>query len=237
MQMVKENPCRNVTLPKPNTKERDIYTIEEAQQMLELFEKEDKCNFKYVVFFTIALYTGLRKGELLGLEWKDFDFERKLMTVCRSSLWTKEKGVYTDTPKTETSKRVLNIPDNIVKLLTEYKAYQQEQIKAIGSKWVDHDRLFTQWNGLPMYPTAPYYFFKQFCKRTGMRYVSRHSFRHFNATVMIENGVDVKTVQSCLGHSSPTTTMTCYLHSFQTQQALAMKSVAETLKLKKTANG
>ena len=62
-----------------------------------------------------------------------------------------------------------------------------------------------------------------------MRYVSRHSFRHFHASALISNGVDVKTVQSGLGHSSPTTTMTTYLHSFQTQQALAMDAVANML--------
>ena len=67
-----------------------------------------------------------------------------------------------------------------------------------------------------------------------MRYVSRHSFRHFHASALISNGVDVKTVQSCLGHSSPTTTMQCYLHSFQTQQALAMDAVANMLNTKPT---
>ena len=232
MQMVKENPCRNVTLPKPDTKEREIYTIEEAQQLLKLFEKEDKENFKYVVFYTLAMYTGLRKGELLGLEWKDFDFDNRLMTVVRTSMWAKGKGMYTDTPKTKTSQRVLRIPENIVDLLKKYKEWQNEQKSELGDKWQEHDRLFTTWNGMPMDPTSPYYYFKQFCKRTGMRYVTRHSFRHFHASAMISSGVDVKTVQSCLGHSSPTTTMQCYLHSFQTQQALAMDAVANMLNQK-----
>ena len=234
MQMVKENPCRNVTLPKPNTKEREIYTIEEAQRLLELFEQEDESKYKYVVFYTLAMYTGLRKAELLGLEWKDIDFELGILKVVRTSMWAKGKGIYTDTPKTKTSQRVLRITDNIVYLLKNYKSWQEKYRAEIGDKWEEHDRLFTQWNGAPMDPTAPYYYFKQFCKRTGMRYVSRHSFRHFNASVLIANGVDVKTVQACLGHSSPTTTMQCYLHSFQTQQALAMDAVASTLNLKKT---
>ena len=157
MQMVKENPCKNVTLPKPDTKEREIYTLEEAQQLLELFDQEEECNFKYVVFFTLAMYTGLRKGELLGLEWKDFDFEHNLMTVVRTSMLAKGRGMYTDTPKTKTSQRVLKIPDNIVELLRRYKAYQDKCRAEVGGKWEDHDRLFTQWDGSPMDATSPYY--------------------------------------------------------------------------------
>ena len=136
MQMVKENPCKNVTLPKPDTKEREIYTLEEAQRLLELFEQEDECYFKYVVFFTLAMYTGLRKGELLGLEWKDFDFEHNLMTVVRTSMWAKGKGMYTDTPKTKTSQRVLKIPDNIVELLKRYKTWQDKCQKMFSSSSV-----------------------------------------------------------------------------------------------------
>ena len=235
MQMIKENPCKNVTLPKPDMKEREIYTLEEAQRLLELFDQEEEYNFKYVVFFTLAMYTGLRKGELLGLEWKDFDFDHNLMTVVRTSMWAKGRGMYTDTPKTKTSQRVLKIPDNIVDLLRRYKVWQDKCRAEAGDKWKDHDRLFTQWDGTPMDATSPYYYFKQFCKRTGMRYVSRHSFRHFHASALISNGVDVKTVQSCLGHSSCTTTMSTYLHCFQTQQALAMDAVANMLNKKPTS--
>ncbi len=236
MQMVSSNPCRNVTLPKPNPKEREVYTLEEAQQLLELFEKEDESNFKYVVFFTMAIYTGLRRGELLGLEWKDFDWDNELMTISRTSMWTKERGIYTDTPKTKTSMRTLKLPAEIITLLQRYREYQKFYKANVGSKWIETDRLFTQGDGRPMDMTAPYCYFKEFCKRTEMRYVSNHSFRHFNASILISNGVDVKTVQSCLGHSTPTTTLQIYAHAFQTQQAMAMESVANTIRLKKAAN-
>ena len=74
MQMLQHNPCRNVTLPSAKAKAREIYTLEEAQEMLDLLNKEGDENMNYVLFFTLAVFTGLRRGELLGLEWKDFDF-------------------------------------------------------------------------------------------------------------------------------------------------------------------
>lgn len=229
MQLVKDNPCRNVTLPTQEDKERDVYTLEEVQKMLSLFEKESEANYKYTIFFTLAAFTGLRRGELLGLEWKDFDWETQLMKVVRTSEWTKEKGIYTDTPKTRSSKRVLKLPIDLCNKLKEYKLWQDSYKAKIGSKWVESDRLFTKWNGEPMGMRSPYKYFEKFCKRTGMRFVNIHSFRHFNATAMILNGVDVKTVQTCLGHNDANTTLSIYAHSFQEAQARAMDSVANSI--------
>ncbi len=235
MQMLQSNPCKNVTLPTITTKEREIYTLDEVQQMLILFENESEVNFKYVIFFTLAAFTGLRRGELLGLEWKDFDFESRLMTVVRTSEWTKEKGIYTDTPKTKSSNRMLKIPSELTDKLLLFKEWQNRYKTNIGSKWVENDRLFTKWNGEPMGMRSPYKFFEKFCKRTGMRFVSIHSFRHFNATAMILNGVDVKTVQACLGHNDANTTLSIYAHSFHEAQVRAMESVSDCI-LGKTTN-
>ena len=234
MQMIKDNPCRNVTLPSPDKKERKIYTVEEVQKILTLFNTEPIENLKYVVFFTMALYTGLRRGELLGLEWKDFDWNRNIFTVNRNSLWTKERGMYTDTLKTASSNRCLKMQPELIELLSQYRNWQNEHKAAVGNKWQENDRLFTTWEGLPMHVTSPADFLKEFCKRHGIRYCGPHSWRHLHASLMIESGVDVKTVQSCLGHSSCTTTMTTYLHSFQSAQAAAMDAVANAIRIKPT---
>jgi integrase len=234
MQLIQNNPCRAVTLPKPDSEKREVYTLEEIQQLLELFQKEPQENFKYVLFYTLAIYTGFRRGELLGLEWKDFDFDNNMVTVNRTSLYSKSQGgTYTETPKTETSYRTLKLPVEVIEALFHWKDLQDKQRIKVGTKWQETDRIFTKWNGLPLDGTAPGYFFKRFCERTGMKYVCNHSFRHFNASVLISNGVDVKTVQSCLGHSTPTTTLSIYCHSFQSAQVRAMDSLAEKINLRK----
>ncbi|MBE6877296.1 MAG: site-specific integrase, partial [Ruminococcus sp.] len=98
------------------------------------------------------------------------------------------------------------------------------------------DRLFTKWDGSPMSVRAPYKYFEYFCKRHNMRFCNIHSFRHFNASIMIQNGVDVKTVQACLGHNDANTTLNIYAHSFQEAQAKAMTSVADCIYSKRTTS-
>ena len=229
MQVLSDNPCRNVVLPSKKTKERKMYSLEEVQKMLELFENESEANYKYTIFFTLAAFTGLRRGELLGLEWKDIDWENDLIRVIRTSEYTKEKGIYTDTPKTESSKRFIKLPTELIQKLKEFREWQDEYKEKIGTKWIECDRLFTKTDGSPMGMRQPYKFFERFCEKTGMRFVNIHSFRHFNASVLINNGVDVKTVQGCLGHSCATTTLNIYAHSFQEAQARAMDSVASCI--------
>lgn len=229
MQMIQNNPCRNVTLPKLIAKERTVYTLEEVQSMLSFFEKESEANLKYVIFFTLAAFTGLRRGELLGLEWKDIDWDNHLISVKRTSAWTKEKGIYTDTPKTNSSLRIIKVPDVIIEKLRDFRKMQNDYKASIGSKWIENDRLFNKINGEPMGLRSPYKFYEKFCKRTGLRFVNIHSFRHFNASIMILKGVDVKTVQACLGHNDATTTLKIYAHSFRKAQAMAMDSVADCI--------
>lgn len=229
MQMLQNNPCRNVTFPASDKKEVEIYTLDEVRQLMKLFDKEADYNFKYVVFFKLALYTGFRRGELLGLEWKDFDFDRGIVSIKRTSQWTKEKGIYTDTPKTKTSFRSLKMPDIVIDLLKQYKQWQDNYKASLGTRWIETDRLFTQSEGKPMDPASPYKYYEEFCKRTGIRFVSPHKFRHLNASMLISQGVDVKTVQSCLGHTSPTTTLSIYTHAFQEVQATATNAIAEAI--------
>ena len=233
MQMISVNPCRNVTLPKIVQKEREIYSIEEAQQLIDFLLKEESKNLKFVVFYILAIFTGFRRGdsELLGLEWKDFDFENSVVTIKRTSNCTVEKGVYVDTPKTKNSRRSLKLSPDLMEIIKHFKYQQELESEKLGDKWEDHDRLFTRWNGVPMYPNTPSLFLGRFCKRIDMRYLSNHSFRHLNATVMIYNGIDIKTVQNVLGHSNPNTTLSLYVHTIQAAQARAMTAISGTFSL------
>jgi integrase len=234
-QLVNANPCRNVTLPRVIQKDKNVYTLDEIQKILQWLDEEKTDYFHFVMFFKIAIFTGLRRGELLGLEWKDFNFDNCLMQVRRNSLWTKEKGIYTDTPKTKGSIRMLKMPLELVNQLLEYKEHQEIYKASLGNKWIECDRLFTKADGSPMSVRAPRRFLENFCKNHNIRYCNIHSFRHFNASMLINSGVDVKTVQACLGHNGANTTLNIYSHPFQEAQAIAMTSVADCI-LKKNSS-
>ena len=228
--MLKDNPCRRVMLPALNRKERDCYSLEEAQKFLELLQKEP---MDFRTFFTLAIYGGFRKAELLGLEWKDIDFDSYVISIIQTSLYSKEKGgTFTDTTKAEGSRRSLKLPAQIFDLLREYKIWQSERRLKLGDKWVNTDSLFTTWNGEPMGTSTPLKWLDNFFERTGMRRVTIHSFRHLNATLLIDAGVDVKTVSASLGHSETATTLNIYAHTFAAAQAKASEAVADALDLK-----
>ena len=177
MDMIKDNPCSRVTIPKGEKKEKDIYTKEEVKKLFELLKTAP---FKYRMFFTLAVYSGFRRGELCGLEWKDIDWDYSVINIRRTSNYTKLHGLYTDTTKTKSSVRSSKLPPVIMDMLREYKAQQDREREQVGDKWVDTDRLFVQWNGKPMYANTPYNWYRRFCQKNGMRFCDVHSLRHIN---------------------------------------------------------
>ena len=204
MDMLSENPCRKVTIPKGEAKEKDIYSLEELEQLLELLETAP---LKYKLFFTMILYTGFRRSEMLGLEWKDIDWDNRIISVRRTSNYTAERGIYTDTTKTKKSQRSRRYPQLIFDLLKAYKAEQDEERRKLCSKWFDYDRIFVKFNGCPMNNGTPYLWLKELCDKNNLRFCDLHSFRHAHASILIHAGVDVATVSADLGHSNSMTTV------------------------------
>ena len=222
MDLVSDNPCRKVTIPKGEVKEKPIYSQEEIAQLLTAINGEDT---KYRAFFYLIAYSGFRRSEMLGLEWKDIDFKNNIISIKRTSNYTSERGIYTDTTKTKRSKRVLKISPYIMGILKELKDEQDEEALRLGDKWVESDRLFVEWNGEPMNNQTPYGWLKEFCEKNDMPFYGIHSFRHFAASALISSGLDVVTVSGALGHCNSGTTLNVYAHMFQTTQA----RVAQTM--------
>ena len=228
MGMLSDNPCRNVTIPKGEKKKKQIYTLEEIAQIFELLDSKDVPT-KYRVFIKLAVYSGFRRGELLGLEWKDINWGNNLISIRRTSNYTVEQGNYTDTTKTKMSQRTLKFPDYVMELLRELKVEQETEAERIGSKWVNTDRLFTRWDGSPMGNCTPYSWFRKFCKNNNIRFCDLHSLRHTHASILIHSGVDIATVSADLGHTSSNTTLGIYIHEFQEAQARTSDIIAEAL--------
>ena len=226
MGMLCDNPCRRVFVPKQEQEEKQIYTIEQVKILYENLKSEP---MKYQAYLLLSIYSGYRRSEMLGLEWKDIDFEHDLIHVRRTSQYTSEKGIYTDTTKTRKSKRVSKMPASIMNLLRQFKAEQDEEARRLGTKWEDHDRLFTKWNGAPMNPQTPFEWLQGYCERIGIPFRNIHSLRHLHASLLIFEGVDVVAVSADMGHSVVGTTLNLYSHMFQEARARNCDAISNAL--------
>ena len=233
MGMLCDNPCRRVFVPKQEQEEKQIYTIEQVKILYENLKSEP---MKYQAYLLLSIYSGYRRSEMLGLEWKDIDFEHDLIHVRRTSQYTSEKGIYTDTPKTRKSKRVSKMPASIMNLLRQFKADQNEEARRLGTKWEDYDRLFTKWNGAPMNPQTPFEWLKGYCERIGIPFRNIHSLRHLHASLLIFEGVDVVAVSEDMGHSVVGTTLNLYSHMFQEAKARNCDAISNALSFTNEAN-
>ncbi len=225
--LISVNPCKDITTVKTETKEKEIYSLEELRVLLSKIS--EKANIEYKVFFNLLAYCGLRRGEALGIEYKDIDFDNGVLSIVRTSNYNKDTGVYTSTPKTKSSNRCLKLQPTIIDLIMQLKKEQLKQANKIGDLWVDNDRLFVTWCGEPMHPNTPYTWLERFCKSEDIAFKGLHSFRHSVATQTITNGVDIKTVSSFLGHSQTSTTLNIYAHAVQKSNAKALELMANLL--------
>ena len=210
-QMIAYNPASRVRPPKSQKPSINFYDDTQTIALIKALEGEE---LKFRVVILLTVFTGLRRGEVLGLEWQDIDFNNSSITVRQASQYVSSIGIYTKDPKTETSKRVISIPGNITKLLKQFKSKQLESKLKAGNKWIDTNRLFVQWNGTPMHPDTITKWFKSFLGRKNLSPITFHGLRHTHATLLISQGLDVRTVSNRLGHAQTSTTLNIYAHSF-----------------------
>lgn len=229
LDMMSRNPCSRANIPVGKAKERDIYTIEEAQHFIDTLIQ--KASLVYQCYFILAIYSGFRRGELSGLTWDNIDFENHVITIDKALYYTKAEGTVIDTPKTETSQRTLKLPEVIFDYLKRLQDFYADEAVRLGTKWDDNNFVFKNQTGKVLSPLSPNSWLHKFCARENLRYVNIHSFRHLNASLLIDSGASAKTVQTCMGHSMASTTLNIYAHAFKRSQAIASSAVAENFNL------
>jgi len=232
-QVLFSNPCQRVKPPKVKRKEARYLYEYQAAELLKAVQNEP---YQYNVIVQLLLYTGMRRGELCGLEWQDVDFFTNCLHIRRNSLYIPEKGVFEDEPKNETSKRVIKLSASAVQLLKDYKIWQEQQKAQLGSSWQNTSRLFTTWNGKPINPDTITAWFHEFVQRNDLPPCSVHSLRHTNATLLIASGAPIKTVSKRLGHSNVSTTGNIYTHAIQSADEAAAEALEDILSPTKHRN-
>ena len=177
-------------------------------------------NNEWYLEFLLGLFCGLRKGEILGLKFDDFDFDAHTVSIKRqlaydTSLEEKSNKVVSRNsiekpPKTENSIRVLRIPDIVEREVKKRRKLVENNQIIMGNDYEDHDYISCQKNGKPHSQGAMNNALTKLCARNGLPPLTVHSLRHMFATILIENGVPLVKISALLGHSSINTTFEYY---------------------------
>lgn len=209
LDIIPSNPANaeKLTLQKVTAPKIEIFSKQEAAQMLECLEQEE---LQFQVLIQLAIMTGCRCGELVGLKFSDFDFMRNKLTVERSAYKIAGEPIKTKPPK-DYEVRTITVNQHCIDLVKLLRTEKARQAAELGTAWCGDEWLFTQWNGEIMNPQTPTKQFSKFLEKNGMKHRKFHSLRHTSATLLLYGGVNLKQVQERLGHGDISTTNK-YLH-------------------------
>lgn len=211
---------KRIIFPKIETCEVEVYTEDEVRVIFSALDAEP-INIRALV--ELAIFTGMRRGEIVGLKWADIDFENQCLSIKRSIYKPKDGKALEKEPKSKSSIRTISLPEHLIKTLLEYKLHQDRHISFMGEAWNKLDYVFTEEDGLVMNPQTPTRQFSNFLKRHNIRHLKFHGLRHTSATMLLANGCDIKTVSSRLGHADLETTG-IYLHALESTDRKAAKT-------------
>ena len=137
---------------------------------------------------------------------------RNKIHICNNILYTPDRGIYEDTPKTATSNRYVSVPAETMQLLKQYKAWQSAERLRLGEYYQNQDFVFAQDNGQPVHPDSVTDWLSKFSKRHSLPHINPHAFRHTMASMLYFNGVDSVSISKRLGHAQVSTTANIYAH-------------------------
>ena len=146
------------------------------------------------------------------LKWDKVDFDGDRIHICNNILYSPDRGIYEDTPKTATSDRFITLPPETMQLLRQYRAWQSGERLRLGGYYQDQGFLFAQDSGKAMHPDNVNTWLRSFSKRHGLPHINPHAFRHSMASLLYFNGVDSVSISKRLGHAQVSTTANIYAH-------------------------
>ena len=222
-----KNPMTLVEKPTKGRKPVDAFTPEQAKQFL---SELSACPLDFHCLMLLLITTGIRRGECMGLQWRDIDEDGLTLSIERNVTYTPKSGVVVDTPKTSNSIRTVPLMESVMMLLREYKGEVQKQNPKAD---LDTAYLFPKDGDLfsARDPNSVTRRVKRFMRLHDLPDMSPHDLRHSCASLLLAHGADVKSVQEILGHADASTTLNFYVRSDLTQMRNATKKLASAFDL------
>jgi len=229
--LLSRNVCNAVDPPRIRQKEMRVLDAAGVQRFLESTRQSP-----YGPIFYLAIYSGMRRGELVGIQWQDIDLRRRTLAINRTVSRITNQGLVIGKPKTAHSLRVISLPQSAVTLLAGLRAKKREYLERVGLDWDDSAFVFCHANGGPMCPDTLGHAFQKALKRAGLPHLRFHDLRHTHATLMLKEGVNPKIVSERLGHASIHITLQIYGHVMPGMQEAAVDVFESTLDRAKVGN-
>ena len=211
LRLIVKNPTVGTTIPKNNYPPKQILNDEQLERFMQRIRQDERWDERWYDFFYTELTTGLRRGEICGLKWEDFDAENGKLKVRRSVAKGKGGGLNIGETKTETGTRTIVLPPSTAELLRKRK-------ETAISEWIFPNIYEPE---EPMPPDYAYHRLKTLLKQAELPLIRFHDLRHTFATMALENGMDIKTLSAMIGHVSAETTLNIYSHITDTMQQQA----------------
>ena len=205
--LIARNPCDGAQGPRATRSEMKVWTPEQTDAFL-ISTREHPAHALYM----LALTTGMRQGELLGLRWQDVDLDAGRLAVRQALQRQRGKGLVFIEPKTGRSRRSIHLSQRAIAALTAHRDRQAFGRRAVGSEWQDRDLVFCDAFGNPLDPSYQTATFKKATGAAGLPEIRFHDMRHTAATLLLSKGVHVKLVSEMLGHTTITLTLDTYSH-------------------------
>ncbi|MGA7192309.1 MAG: tyrosine-type recombinase/integrase [Anaerolineales bacterium] len=221
--MIGRNPVLAVIRPKVKRKEMKTLTDGQVRILLSYVDGD-----RLEVLYWLAVTTGLREGELLGLKWSDLDWINRRLRIQRQ-LQRLHGELQFNEPKSAAGRRVIALGISTIEKLRKHQDFQMEERKLAGNAWTESDMIFPSTIGTPLDPSNLYHSFKRLLKEASLPDMRFHDLRHTAASLMLQQGVNPKVVQERLGHSDITLTLNTYSHVLPVMQDEAAEKLDELL--------
>lgn len=220
------DPMDQVDKPKDKGTVKKTDNFYDEDEIRNLLLTAEKTLPHWRVFITLALAVGMRRSELLGLEWSNIDLEKGELDVRQAIVRGRSGSVIKGT-KNSSSFRLVSLSSSLIKELKEYKLHWRKERFRMGDKWIEEERewLFCNEDGTHFYPTTPTTWWNRFTSKAGVRHIRLHDLRHTAATILIARGNHAKIISERLGHSKIDTTMNIYGHALRSADRAAADSI------------
>lgn len=230
--MVARNVADIVEAPRVERKRMQIWTPEHVRSFLEAAQDMDS---RYYTGFVLAIYTGMRKGEILALRWSDIDWDQAVLHVNQTLQWHRGQPIFQE-PKTEHGRRSVALAADVLRVLKRHRSMQARERLMYGEMYQDYDLVIARVDGRPLYPTSFDDAWRRALSNANVPKIRFHDLRHTHASLMLAQGVHPKIVSERLGHSKISITIDTYSHIIPGLQHQAADDFARLIRQQKQAD-